>query len=225
MDWGILRLRHSVLNSPAGRPVDRLFSSPRATTAYLVAGPLSAAVSVLAWRTPIAAVSGFTTVVFALLLAVRFPFGRDGADQLALLLTLATAAYSLAPTETAARVILLVICAHMTGSYLVAGWSKLVSRAWTTGNAMHLILTSSCYGNPHLARAIPKPLQHLAGVSAAVFEALFFVVWFADPPIAFTLLGIGLFFHLMCWVAMGLNTFLLTYAAGYPALVWMITRG
>lgn len=224
-DWTVLRLRRSVVKFEVSSPVDHLFASPSATMIWLVTLPLAAILTVVAWPLHLALVSSAWVVVSYVLLALRFPFGRDGADQVALFLALAVLAYQLHPTESAATVILVLICIQLTAGYMIAGWSKLTAPAWIRGDAMHSILRSSCYGCPPLAKRIDRRMAHVAGLSVAVFEGLFAVIWFAPAPVGVAFLAFGLVFHAGAWAIMGLNSFFLTFSAGYPALFWLVLSG
>ncbi|NUS43285.1 MAG: hypothetical protein HOQ24_06310 [Mycobacteriaceae bacterium] len=222
-DWDILRLRRTVIRYPAARPLDRMFASPNATGTWLATAPLGGIGAAVFWNTPAGAAAALLSALFLLLAAARFPFGRDGADQVALFWSLAVLGYQLHPTPAAATVFGYLICAQLTGGYAVAGWSKLSARDWTRGSAMAMVLHSSCYGNPPLAQHVPLRAAYLAGLAVAIWEATFPAVWLLPEPAALTFLAVGVAFHLGCWLVMGLNTFLLTFAAGYPALVWLVS--
>jgi hypothetical protein len=226
LDWRILRLRRTIVGHPTLlRPLDIVFSKPIATAVWLIVGPAAAVLSAVALGTYVGLVAALVLVGFALSVALRFPIGRDGADQLALFLSLGMLAYQLAPSTNAARLVLYAICAQLTVSYLVSGVSKLTSVAWRRGDALHAVLRTSCYGNPMVAARINGRLAWGLGLGTAVFEAGFPLVWFVQEPVAVALIAMGLAFHLGVWLIMGLNSFLVTFAAGYPALLWLVLCG
>lgn len=222
LDWNVLRLRRSVLKTAALRPVDRLFLSNRMTAALVVTGVLAAFGVVLTWHTPASAVCGCIAVVYLLLMSLRFPLGRDGADQLMLVLSLAVFGYTLFPNDVSATVFAGLICADLIIGYEISGVSKFLGKPWRSGTALANILRTRCYGWPWAVNVVPPTLLALGGWAVMVFETAFITILYPSIPLGLALVTIGALFHFGCWVAMGLNGFFFTYLAAYPALIWLV---
>jgi hypothetical protein len=60
----------------------------------------------------------------------------------------------------------------------------------------------------------------MAAWSVIIVECAFPLVVIAPFPLMVVLLSLGMLFHLLCAVIMGLNSFLWAFVATYPALVF-----
>jgi hypothetical protein len=161
-------------------------------------------------------------LISSLLINLRHSFGRDGSDQMLVIVFAGLVAYSL--TSERVRVMgFLFVAIQVTLSYVVAGYAKLISQPWLQGNAIVGILGTRCYGAPDklrpvIARCLP-PLARSICWLVISFECSFAAIWFVPSYIAIAFLIAGLMFHVGIAVLMGLNVFLWAFAATYPA-VW-----
>lgn len=149
-------------------------------------------------------------------------FGRDGSDRMHILVFLALCVcYSF--TDLRARSIgLIFIALSSMLAYFVSGLVKAISQQWRTGRSIALVLCSENYGAPALGRWIAKNSRacQAACWSVIIFETTFpLLVLFGLMPTACVLLA-GIFFHISIAAAMGLNGFVWSFPATYPAIVF-----
>lgn len=107
-------------------------------------------------------------------------------------------------------------------SYTIAGLAKLRDAQWRSGTALPVLLAIPAYG-------VPTPIQALLqrpGVARAatwgvlVFECGFPLVLLGPRAAAVGIVVAAVFHVANAWV-LGLNRFLLTWAATWPALVYV----
>jgi hypothetical protein len=163
-------------------------------------------------------------VAVSLLLHIRNPFGLDGSDQMSLVIFGALLVVALAPeSEPLVYVALVFITCQLYLAYLTAGIAKLVSRTWRSGSALVGILGTDSYGYPSLGALLARsrPLAFLGAWSVITFECLFPAATnFSETGLVIALAS-GLIFHLSTAIVMGLNSFVWSFAAAYPAVICM----
>ena len=111
--------------------------------------------------------------------------------------------------------------AQLVLSYFIAGIAKLRDPAWRAGRAMPVLVRLPQYRVPAWTAAVlSRPvIARLATWSILAFECSFPPV-FAHPTICHALLICGAGFHLANAIVFGLNRFLWTWLAAYPALLY-----
>jgi hypothetical protein len=129
------------------------------------------------------------------------------------------------PIETAQRAGLLFVAAQAVLAYFTSGYVKLISPSWRSGDALRGILNTRSYGYQDLAKLLTvHPRLSVAGCWLTIaFECLgpFFVFLGPIPCLVF-LVG-GVIFHISIAVTMGLNNFVWSFLATYPALLYAST--
>jgi hypothetical protein len=151
------------------------------------------------------------------------PYGADGADTMARLLTI-TAAIALSLNENSAvvRIALGFIAAQLCLAYGASGVAKLFGRPWRRGTAVPLILHTA-FGHPGLLRSAldrsPGAGQALTwfvvGIEIAFPVGIVLGGWIAFAAlIAIASLQAGIA------VSMGLNRFTPWFFAAFPAAAW-----
>jgi hypothetical protein len=222
--WSVLRLarprRHPMLEQLR----DALFG-PAGVVALLGLRLLLAVTLVLfasvAWVATIAVVA-----LAALLLAfnVRVPWGRDGADNVAVHVTLGLAAHALARLFDAPSVGLYYIAAYAGLAYVTSGAMKLSDEAWRSGVALGWVLNLQVFGAPWAVGFLaPRPrLRQVLSWSVMLAEVSAPLAVLLPAPGIALVLAAGLAFHATTAVSMGLNLFVWSFLATYPAvlLVW-----
>lgn len=227
LSWEVAQLRAAWLtHGPLARVLDRLFTGSglralvvlrAAAAAWLVLGQAGAA-------------QGAVVVVAALatlLLMLRTPYGNDGADQMGLLVLLAAAIARVSGLRPAVlEAALWFIALQACLSYATSGIAKLLGSSWRDGSGLVGILSTNTYGLPALATLLARRNSLAVGVSwmIIVSEALFPLVLVVPEPWIPAMMAAGLAFHLGCAIVMGLNTFVWSFAATYPAILWIATR-
>jgi hypothetical protein len=150
------------------------------------------------------------------------PFGLDGSDQMATIIFVNLALARLLPTSLASSAFLWVIALQGCLAYFTAGFAKLVSVPWRSGDAIAGISATRIYG-PGIARLIlaDRPvLSVLLCWSVILTECVFPLCLVVPRPLALLMLAGGTLFHLAAGVTMGLNTFFWSFVATYPAIFW-----
>jgi hypothetical protein len=227
LGWPISQLRHRALaNGLTSRLLDPVFRYPGilavlavrlAAALFLVcglsAGPTRAALTLLV---------AVTTVAIAL----RSPFGLDGSDQMSAFIFSTLALTRLFPRPTVESVFLWVLALQSCLAYFTAGFAKLVSPVWRSGAAISGIGSTRMYGSPLAMRLVNRRSWFCFGLAWSIIltECLFPVALFAPFPVTSAILVGGALFHIMSGSVMGLNTFIWSFVATYPAILWVHAR-
>lgn len=170
---------------------------------------------------------GATVVLVAalgttLLLNVRSPFGMDGSDQMTTQVLGALFLGSLPGTRLALEAALVFIALQSCLSYFTSGAAKALSPAWRRGDAVFRIFNTRTYGSPGAARflAAHPAATRAAGHGAVAMECAFPLVLVVPYPFTLVFLAWGVAFHLVNALVMGLNSFLWSFVATYPAILY-----
>ncbi len=194
----------------------------------LVAAQLAAAAVLLAaatLRSPElivpAGIAVLVVLVARMLLYLRNQFGLDGSDQMMLVVASGLAVALLVPDRDAATIALYYVAAQLLLSYAVAGIAKAISPSWRSGRAIPEILSTIGHGSPSVGvhlRGHPR-LSRLACWSVILFECSVPLLIVLGTPGAIAIIAAGLGFHLSIALLMGLNNFIWSFTATYPALL------
>lgn len=224
--WEVSRLRSAWLShGRVARGLDLVFAGP-ALRALLAVRALAAAWLIFGPAEAGRAAAVMVAAGTSLLLLVRNNFGNDGADQMSFLVLAAAALARLggAGREGVAAA-LLFVALQACLSYATAGIAKLAGRSWRDGSGLIGVVSTHTYGLPALAAGLRRHPGLALGASWLVIvgESLFPLVLVAPNGWIPAFLALGLVFHLGCAVVMGLNTFVWSFAASYPAIYWVAT--
>lgn len=210
--------RWSVLQGELG--MARFFLAATPFTLLLVAR--LAAAMVLLWQPSLVAIvlAWFTT----LLVSVRFrgPYNGGSDHMLAIVLT----ALLVARVGDAHAMVVkgAVVWVGVQGvlSYAVAGIAKLRYAAWREGTALPVLVAIPAYGVPTPVRALlQRPVvARLVAWGVLTFECGFPAV-LLGPTVAWVGIGTAFAFHVANAWTFGLNRFLLTWAATWPAILYV----
>jgi hypothetical protein len=168
----------------------------------------------------------FAIVLSGVLVQLRSAYAGDGAQQMNLVL----GAGLLLGFNPWVRPLTGVIClsfiaAQSMLSYLASGLAKLVSPVWMKGDALLKIMATTAYGSElgyQLASINPRVTRILC-VATVLAEAAFPLLLFAPKWVMLAFFLWGASFHLANAVLMGLNTFVWSYLATYPAIYFTWT--
>ena len=228
LGWEVAQLRAPWLtHGRLARVLDRLFSGS-GLRALLILRAAAAACLVAGLDGAALAAAVLTAAAASLLLMLRTCYGNDGADQMCLLVllsaALARASGSGAPMVAA---VLCFLALQACLSYATSGIAKLCGPAWRDGSGIVGILSTHTYGMPRLASSLARHRPLAIGFSWLVIgsEILFPLVLVAPDSWIPVFLLAGLSFHLGCALVMGLNTFVWSFAATYPAVYWLASSG
>ncbi len=158
----------------------------------------------------------------SLLLGLRMPLGQDGSDQMNIVILVPSALAFLCHHEVAKVAVLLFIAGQASLAYATSGISKLISPMWRSGDAIPQVLSTLSYGNGSAFRLLSshQTLARIASWSVILYEILFGCWIVAGPHAALGILAVGVLFHICCAAAMGLNCFLWSFIATYPAVLF-----
>jgi hypothetical protein len=163
-----------------------------------------------------------TVAGLSIAIGLRSPYGQDGADQMTVVtfggLTLAHVSGS----PTAGKAFLWFVAGQACLSYMTAGLAKLGSAGWRDGSHLISIFNTQIYGFPQLATYLStRPALATLLARFVIFAASCFpLVLLAPRPLAILFLLFGIMFHATAAVFMGLNTFLWSFLAAYPAIMY-----
>ena len=124
------------------------------------------------------------------------------------------------PSGVLVSAALLYVATQAMMSYFIAGVVKIINAPWRSGAALASFVATPHFGTPAALRRLLSGRTALLAASWSVmlFECLFPVA-FLDPRLALVMVSIAGLFHLGNVAAFGLNRFLLTWAATWPAVV------
>lgn len=217
--WGWPVLRRELADVPAwlGAIADRVFSYRGILVVLSI--QLASALAL-----PWSAHPALPWLIFACSLATSIRFRgsyNGGSDAMLLVVMISLGLARSAPGSRVATAGLAYAAAQLVLSYFVAGIAKLADRAWRTGRALPILVGLPHYRAPAwAARLIARPaIAALATWSILGFECGFPLV-FVRPSVCIGLVICGGGFHLGNAIVFGLDRFLWTWLAAYPALLY-----
>lgn len=163
-------------------------------------------------------------ILMNLLLYYRHSYGLDGADQMSLLILVTTLlCFTFIDIEIVKKIGIYFIAIQLSLSYTVAGIAKLVSKQWRSGKAIEGILSTYTYGTNFTRNILTKNivLCKIICWSTILIEIFFPLCLLFSPDITLYCIGFGLLFHLSIAIVMGLNDFVWSFAAAYPAFYFL----
>ena len=152
---------------------------------------------------------------------VRLGYAVDASDRMLTVVLVAVVAYHLASGPLGRDAALWFVGAQAVLAYTTAGWSKLTSPRWRSGEALAGILTSQVFGRPLVGTMLRRHPRLARAVSWTVIavecSAPVAVVGGARTTLLFV--GLAAVLHLgIAWV-MRLNHFVWAFAATYPGML------
>lgn len=206
----------------AQQSLEHLATDPRLRPLNL--GRLALALLLAAGIAPMWCGGLLLLATLAMLERLHGPY-NGGSDRMSLLLMAGLVATHGLPPGRAREAALGYVAVQVVASYALAGGIKLANPQWRDGRALRGILAASAYPTRAFMRGWARHTRLLALASwlLLAFELLF--------PLALLdrrLLGLGLAaaaaFHVANALALGLNRFVWTWLAAYPALWWLQER-
>lgn len=111
---------------------------------------------------------------------------------------------------------------QLTLAYATSGFAKLRHAVWRNGEAIQAALSSHANGSAWTARLLTvKGRARLLAWAVILPEALFPLALLLPAIWLAAILALFLIFHLMIAAAMGINSYPLAFAAGYPATLML----
>lgn len=197
--------------------------TPRAVigTALLKCSGAVALVGCAVWQQPLRyALIVLLAANFALF--IRMPHGRTGADEMGNVILLALLLTAIVDTPLTQTTCLVFIAGTSVTAYVTAGLAKLLNAGWRDGTVLRKLMSTTQYGHVGIARYLSRYPALSTSLSAALiaYECLFPLLLILPHNWAIAGLAAGALLHLTLAVVMGLNTFVWTFGATYPALLF-----
>jgi hypothetical protein len=117
------------------------------------------------------------------------------------------------------------IAAQLLLSYITSGIAKLLSPIWRSGAAVSLIVRTQSYGHRDAYRWIER--LHLSGPvsrGTILLEIIGPLLVLGGPRTTMIFIGFGVMFHLGNAIIMGLNSFVWSFTACFPAVLYISER-
>lgn len=160
-------------------------------------------------------------------LVYRHGGGLSGAYQMSLVVNAGVAIAAFAPANSLIQFgAVAFIAVQGVLGYFISGAVKAVGDDWRRGDAAMLVLSTATWGHPwayEQAKKYPR-LASLASRGTVVFEIAFPIVLFASPPVMAVIMGAAIAMHLSISFTMGVNGFLTSFTATYPAIYYISTK-
>lgn len=224
--WKEVRRSHSTRPALVRRALDTI-GDPRRIRA-MNATRVIAAASLLVPGTPRryrAAANGYLALTSVTNYLTQ-PYGTDGTDQLSFQVQAASAVARMTDKPRLVDACLWYVALQSTMSYAMAGYAKLPSHIWRSGEALPGVLRTESYGD-RSAYELAQRHPVMAKVSAhtvLALECAFPVVFLAKGrPAPLMLASMGAF-HLVNARVMGLGRFVWAFTSTYPALLYAVQR-
>ena len=223
--WKILRFEHQRYLSSNIRPaISGLFSYGGVLTTLVIR--IVALVAIL--FTPINSLQFTICVVIIvatlIIMHSRQVYGGEGSDQMSLIISicLLTGGGIFMNHGYMAQISLFFLAAQSCLSYTAAGIAKLISPKWRSGYATFEIFNTASHGSLNVASFLSKnrALSYTLSWSAILFESSFAVCLISPWPVLLSILTLGIIFHFVNAIVMGLNSFLWIFVATYPAIIY-----
>ncbi len=159
------------------------------------------------------------------LIHIRHQYGLDGSDQMNAIILASMTLFYLAPTQLSKGVVIGFVAFQSILAYFSSGMAKAISPVWRSGKALSGILNTQSYGSKIAANALRRnpQLSLIACWAVILYQITFPIFALISPTSCAIVLTLGVLFHVSVAVSMGLNNFVWSFTAAYPA-VWMASK-
>lgn len=167
----------------------------------------------------------FTAFTLHILVLLRFKGNFNGGSDFMMTQTLLGLFLYYALPENLSEFGLWYIAIQLLNSYFIAGVIKIKNPDWRSGRAVMGFLQNTTYCvKPNFTFLINRPYLVLLFSWIVMAWEISFPISLVDLKLTLILLLIGFIFHLGNWVAFGLNRFVFSWLATYPALIYCVTH-
>ncbi|MFO0874090.1 MAG: hypothetical protein U0575_08985 [Phycisphaerales bacterium] len=227
MSWDVGRVRSRwQAGGPLGTTLGAVVAYPNVLVTMALRLVLAVALAVGAERLAFSAWLTLPTALLLIVMPLRTRYGHDGADQMGAVVLVSLSIGNLVATPLARDLALGFIAVQAVLAYTIAGLAKLKGRGWRNGTALIKVAGTDIYGHPTVGRWL-RAWPRAALVSSwfiMAWETCFPCIFVIPRPWSLAYLATGVMFHLSNAIVMGLNTFLWSFMAAYPALLYWIDR-
>jgi hypothetical protein len=160
--------------------------------------------------------------IISILLIVRGADGRNGADEMCLVIFASLSLSLLSDNPLVWKAELWFLALQLNLSYLTSGIYKAKERGWWDGSYLRMAFRTEAYGNEDLWKLLGRRprLGRIASAMVITLECGFFLSLLLPLNYSWPILMGGVLFHIGNAVISGLNTFVWSYISLYPAVVF-----
>lgn len=221
LTWSLLRLRTGV-NLP--EVIDSIFGSEKTFTSFQLVRLFSGLTLLISSDLSLSVIALFSLVCTCAYTNFRACFGGDGSDQMGLIVSVGALLMSAgiyADDKYLACSGVMLVSGQAILAYFVAGASKVISPVWRSGSAVRGVMHTTTFGHAWAARITSTlPLTSFSVGWLVILTEMSFPVVLVAPPWLLTICLVGFtVFHLSNAYFMGLNSFVLSFAATYPSVI------
>lgn len=221
--WATLRREFEIFPRVIQWMLNAVLDYPRFLSIVCAQVGLAAALLVLEMAHPAVLIGLLmTTGLIALRWRGTFNGGADYMTLLVLMVLTIEALFRSSPAGGAVRLgCLWYLSVQTVFSYFFSGVVKIRNTDWWSGRALQRFLSSPPYDPPEFFVRLSKSRQMmmLGSWTILIFEVSFpFALYGSTTCAAF--LGAALLFHVLNFATFGLNRFIFTWSAAYPALYY-----
>lgn len=162
-------------------------------------------------------------VVLAIIISIRGNEGTTGADQINTITLLIVGLCILSPSELSWRVGIIFLALQLIIAYSTSGWIRILQPTWRNGEDLLVVLRQHTYGNRfiwNIGKKYPKLIKYTS-LSILIFESIALLIVFMPIKVVVLYLSIGIVFHLLNAIIMGLNTFVWSFIPLYLSYFWV----
>jgi hypothetical protein len=154
-------------------------------------------------------------------------FGAETQNRFTMMMITALCLYSCVPTVLVVETCLYFLAAQACLSYATAGFYKLLDKDWREGRGLFYVVntpiwvtssTMAHFFNQHTF------FNKLFSWLIIGFECTFPLILVMEKPYGFIFIGIGILFHALNAIILGLNKFFWAWIATYPAIIYLLLR-
>lgn len=167
-------------------------------------------------------IASLVIALVSVLLTVRGGDGRNGSDQMTSIIFVSLALSLLSSNPMVWKAELWFLALQLNLSYLTSGIVKAREPNWRNGSYLRMAVRTKAYGNEAVWKLFVKRpgIARIASMMVIILECGFFVSLFLPLNYSWPILIAGVVFHIANAIISGLNTFVWSYLALYPAVVF-----
>jgi hypothetical protein len=162
-------------------------------------------------------------LVVSAVLYLRAFLAMAGADQFNTILLFLLTPCTLFPSPALQAISLVAIAGQVIICYFSNGLVKALAPGWWDGSHLKTLLQTGNFSRKWAARfaaVTDTSIFRLLGSMIVIWELSAVLALFLPLPLLWAYLGIGILFHLINAVVMGLNTFFWSFVSSYPAILF-----
>lgn len=227
LGWKMLRLRNRLFTGTIFRLFDMLYNRHVDAIFFAMILLPIAGIVIIIFITKYELFNIFISQILILNIVLllnnyRSRYSLDGADQFNTISITSLSICLLINPQNFEDYFFLFIAFQLTLSYFIAGLFKLTSLEWLSGRAIGDVFNGQVYGNAFISDTFERfpQLRLVLSIIVILWEVLFPLSIFLNEKLFISFLVIGIMFHLFNAIFMGLNCFFISFASGYPALVY-----